>query len=119
MRNQSHRSGFAIGTRHSDQGYTAVATVTKHKLNDGLTYSATLAKRRRNVHAQAWCSIHFHHATASRFKGVVNTIRDDITPHTSRPTILALYRTGSHLGVHIVSDISSSTASGQIGIRRK
>ena len=108
--NQAYRGGFAIGTRHRHDGNASVLPLFEHAGDDGFAHCAALAKRWREVHAQAGCRVHFHHTAALVFQG----LQDAVAHHVHTTNVQADHvRCGNgargHFRVHIVGHIGGGS----------
>ena len=117
MGNQTHRGGFAIGSRHGNHWDTPVFTIREHLLDHGFTNIASFAKRGAQVHTQSGCSIDFDDAAVLLLKGTQNGFTNNVhTANIQAHHLSSQDGTGSHFRVHIISDIGRRTTRRQIGV---
>ena len=117
VRNQPYGGGFAVGTRYCHHRNAAVFFAAKHGLDDGFAHRAPFAKRRRQMHAQTGCCIHFHHTTALGFKGLQDAFAHHVYPANVQSHHFGCrYGARSNRGVHVVGHVGGSAAGGQVGV---
>ena len=117
MGDQAHGGGLAIGAGDGDDGDAAIVALGEHGGDDGFAHGAWLAERRRQVHAQARCGVHFDDAGVLLFQRFQNAFGD----HVHAADVQAHHVRGGdgarrHFRVHVDGDVGGRAARRQVGV---
>ena len=114
---QSGGGGLAVGTRDGHHRDAPIFTSTEHALDDGFAHGATLAIRRRQMHAQAGGRVDLDDATALCLQRAVHALGQHVNATDVQADALRRSdRAGRHLGVHLIGHIRGRAARGQVGV---